>query len=117
MSLLEVQIALAVVAVMLLSAGVAFSASMRTMRSARDLTGAAVFLETVMDSVAAQDYGNLLSLNGNVITDAKGTSGPRYAVALNVFDFNLQLRQVDAQLTDANTGQILATVTTLRSDR
>ena len=44
MSLLEVHIALAVLAVMLLSAGIAFSSSMRSMRTARDLTGAAVFL-------------------------------------------------------------------------
>lgn len=117
LTLVEVSVAMVVVVTFMISTAYAFSGTLGGMHRARSLTDATAFLESVMENVAAQGYDNLLAMNGNVFFDGEDEDDSRYSATLTAFQAQVDLIQVRVRLTDLATGQIPATVTTLRSRR
>ena len=117
LTLLEVTIAMSVVTMVLLGSAGAFSSSLSAVGRAKDLNGAAVFLEMVMEDLSAQNYADLLAFNGNTIYDHTNTSDSEHTVTLSVFLSQVDLIQIDAVARDVDTGKVVGSVTTLRSRR
>lgn len=117
LSLVEVTIALAILFTGLMATARTLASSVTVVNDAKRMNQAAVFLETVMEDVAAQPYANLLALDGNHITDGANAASSSYAADLAVFQAAADLIQVEAQLTDLRSGRELGRVTTLRARR
>jgi prepilin-type N-terminal cleavage/methylation domain-containing protein len=113
-TLLEVVISSAILSVSLLAATAAFSSNRLAVNQAKRLTTGTIFLETVMEDVTAQDYDNLLALNGNRILDGPALARSEFAVDLTVFNTAVDLIQVTAALTDLDSGRELGRVATMR---
>lgn len=105
-----------IVTVLMASAG-AFSASLSAVDRAGRLTDGAIFLDTVMQDLSAQDYENLLAMNGNQFFDQTNAADSQYSVSLTVFTSQPDLLQVQTVLTDLRSNQVVGRVTTLRSRR
>jgi len=114
--MLEVTIAVLVFAVLLLATTVTFSSNLRTTLQAREMTSGSIFLETILEDVESQPYGNLLALNGNQFFDATNVNDSQFAVTLTVFLTSIDLLQVRAVLTDLRTGREVGRVTTMRAN-
>jgi len=117
LTVLEVMIALAITSTVLMATASAFSSSLSAANGALERTHGAVFLETVMEDVAAQPFDNLLALNGNHLYDQPSKQHSRYAVELRVFAAAVGLLQIEADLTDLAHDNVLCRVVTLRSRR
>lgn len=117
MTVLEITIAVTIVAVMLMGSTTAFMSSIQGVQNARKQSRGAVFLRTVMEDVAAQDYADLPSLNGDRILDDANAARATFAVDLTVFLAAVDLQQVEAELRDLRTNRVLGRVVTLRSRR
>lgn len=117
MTLIEVTIALAVVATVLLASAGSFSQSITAVKNARRTSEAGAFLQTVMEDLSAQPYTNLLSFNGNRIYDGAAASSSNYSADLTVFTSSVDLIQVQAVVTDLQSGRELCRIATLRSNR
>lgn len=115
MTLLEVAFSLAIVATVLLSVASAFSSSLVATSRAKRMTDGAVFLDTVLVDLSAQPYDNVLALNGNAFFDGPVPDTSEFAVNLSVFTTTVDLLQIDAVLTDLESGRPLARISTLRS--
>lgn len=100
----------------LASAG-AFNSAMKATDRALETEEASVFLETTLENVLAQPYGNLLTLNGNTVFDVTDANDSDYRVDLTVFQAEVNLIQIDAVITDLSTGRVMGRLTTLRSNR
>ncbi|MBK8180249.1 MAG: hypothetical protein IPK67_15440 [Planctomycetes bacterium] len=116
-SVLEVTIALAITASVLLASAASFLASIAAVSSAERTSRGAVFAQTVMEDLAAQPYENLLTFNGNRIYDEATAGASRYAVDLTVFTTTVNLIQIRAAVTDLKTGRELTRLSTLRTLR
>ncbi|MCY2959632.1 MAG: hypothetical protein NTY35_05640 [Planctomycetota bacterium] len=117
LSIVEVTVALAILLTGLLATARTLASSVTVVNDARRMNRAAVFLETVMEDVAAQPYANLLALDGNQITDGVTGASSSYSAELTVFQAAADLIQVEAQLTDLRSGREIGRVTTLRARR
>ncbi len=117
LTMVEVTITMVIVITFMMSSVHAFSASLIGMQRARRMTEASVFLESVMENVAAQDFENLLALNGNDFFDNNDATDSQFSTRLVVFLAQVDLLQIRATLTDLRTGEQSATLTTLRSRR
>lgn len=117
LTLLEVTIALTIVATVLMVSVGAFGSSIKAVNSAQRRSRATVFLQTIMEDVSAQPYDNLLAFNGNRFMDQATAARSNYAVDLSVFVVSLDLEQVQGVLTDLRTNREIGRVTTLRSRR
>lgn len=117
MTLIEVTIALAVVATVLLASAGSFTQSITAVKNARRTSEAGAFLQTVMEDLSAQPYTNLLSFNGNRIYDGPAASSSNYSADLTVFTASVDLIQVQAVVTDLQSGRELCRIATLRSNR
>lgn len=115
--MLEVTIAMSVMMTILLASAGAFGSSVNTVNSARRLSRASLFLETVMEDMSAQDYANLLAFNGNRVYDKVTAAASDFEVDLAVTQTAVGLRRVDAILLDRRTNRELGHVATLRADR
>ena len=113
-TLLEVVISSAVLAIALMAATAAFSSNLVATEEAKRLTNGSIFLSTVTEDVLAQDFDNLLALNGNQIVDGGNLDVSEYSVDLTVFLAGLDLIQVQAVLTDLQTGREIGRLGTLR---
>ena len=116
-TLLEVTLTATFLAVMLLASSAAFAANLRAVETAERLTGGALFMETVMEDVWAQDYANLLALNGNRILDDVDLASSNFAADLTVFQAGADRIQIRCVLTDLVTNEELGRVTSVRVDR
>ena len=105
------------VRVMLMGSVTAFMNSVQGVHRAQNASRGSVFLRTVMEDVAAQSYDDLPALNGDRILDQPTAARSTYAVDLTVFLAAVDLRQIEAELRDLRTGQVLGRVVTLRSRR
>jgi len=115
MTVLEVTIALAITATVLLASAAAFMSSIASVNSAQRTSRAAVFAETVMEDLAAQPYSSLGAFNGNRIYDQATAGESQFAVDVTVFLAALDLQQVRGVLTDLRTNREIARFSTLRS--
>jgi len=117
MTLIEVTIALAVVATIVMASAGSFTQSISAVKSARRTSEAGVFLRTVMEDLSAQPYANLLSFNGNRIYDGASSSSSNYSADVTTFLTSVDLIQVQAVATDLQSGKEVGRVTTLRTNR
>lgn len=117
LSLLEITIAMAVVMTVMLGAAGAFGSSVRAVSAARKTTRASVFLETVMEDLSAQAYGDLQAFDGNRLYEGANQATSAFAVDLSVTQVAVGLRRVDAIITDLQTGRELGHVASLRAER
>ena len=117
MTVLEVTIALAITATVLMASAAAFMSSIASVNSAQRTSRGALFAQTVMEDLGAQPYGSLMAFNGNTIYDQATAGISHFSVDLTVFSAAVDLIQVRAVLTDMHTGRELARLTTLRANR
>lgn len=117
MTVLEVTIAVTIIAVLLMGSTTAFMSNIQGVQNARKQSRGGVFLRTVMEDVAAQSYADLPSLNGDRILDNANAAQSTFAVDLSVFVAGVDLMQVEAELRDLRTNKVLGRVVTLRSRR
>lgn len=117
LSLLEVTIAMSVILTILLASAGAFGSSISAVNSARRTSRASLFLETVMEDVAAQSYANLLAFNGNHVYDQATQAASEFEVELTVTQATVGMRRVDAIVTDLRNDREVGRVATLRAER
>lgn len=117
MSLIEVSLAMSVVATVLLASSLAFTSSLTAVGNAERTTDAAVYLETVMQNIGAQPYDNLLAMNGNQFFDGATLAQSQFLVALTTFEVQPGLIQLESQLVDRRTNRPIGQITTYRSRR
>jgi Tfp pilus assembly protein PilV len=116
-TVLEVAIALLIVSTVLVSLAGAFLTSAQAVHTAKGTSKATIFLESVMEDLAAQPYESLPNFNGNRIFDKSTQQLSNWSVDLAVFGAGVNLEQVNATLTDLHTARVITRVTTLRSKR
>lgn len=116
-SLVEVTIAIAILFTGLMATARSLVTSIDVVNDARRTARAALFLETVMEDVAAQQYGDLLGLNGNAILDGADAQSSTFRAEITAFQSAVDLVQVETVLFDIRTGRELGRVATLRSNR
>lgn len=104
-----------IVATVLLSSVGSFTTSLRGVNGAQRQSRGSLFLETVMEDLAAQPYANLPSFNGNRFYDRTNATASNFSVDLTVFLAAVDLQQVQAVLTDVRSQRVLARVTTMRT--
>ena len=115
LTLIEVMIASGVIAVLMMASAAAFTGNMRAVGLSKSMTSGTIFLETVHEDLMAQSYANLLSLNGNQIFDGLDASRSDFRVDLTVFQVQLGLVQVRAQLISTRTDRELTRLVFIRS--
>ncbi|MFO1009546.1 MAG: hypothetical protein U1F29_05730 [Planctomycetota bacterium] len=115
MTVLEVTIAIAVLAMLMLSSASAFLGAMNGARDARRTSRASVYLATVMEDVQATPYDSLLSLNGNSFHDQATLARSAFVVDVAAFPAAVDLIQVRAIVRDARSNRELGRIATLRS--
>lgn len=113
-TLLEVVVSSVVLAIALMTATAAFSSNLIATEEAKRLTDGGLFLETVTEDVLAQDFDNLLALNGNQILDGANLASSEYRVDLTVFLAGIDLIQIQAVLTDLQSDHEIGRMGTLR---
>jgi len=97
-----------------MTATAAFSSNLIATEEAKRLTDGGLFLETVTEDVLAQDFDNLLALNGNQILDGANLASSEYRVDLTVFLAGIDLIQIQAVLTDLQSDHEIGRMGTLR---
>jgi type II secretory pathway pseudopilin PulG len=117
MTLIEITISIAVMATIFLVTASAFTSTLRATEQARRTTSASIFLEATLESVSAQPYQNLLSLNGNQVFDVNDAGDSNYRTDISAFLADVNLIQVTTVLTDLRSGRVLGRVNTLRANR
>jgi len=117
LSIVEVTIALAIVATVLAGASGALLSNFASVRTADGLSSGAVFLESVLENLAAQSYDDLLAFDGDRLFDGESAARSRYTIDLSVFESEVDLLQIGAVLRERESGRELGRVTTLRSAR
>jgi len=116
-TLLEVAIALLIVSTVLVSLTGAFLSTAQAVQSAKGVSRATVFLQSVMESLEAQPYDALPSFHGNRIFNRDTQQASNWSVDLSVLPAGIDLEQVDATLLELRSGRVLAQISTLRSRR
>jgi hypothetical protein len=117
LTVLEVSIAMTIVASVLVATVGAFGTSLSAVDDAERRNRAAIFLQTVMEDLSAQTFDGLPAFNGSQVFDESTLVASNFTVDLSVFTPSVDLLQVDAVLTDRRTGREAGRVTTLRSRR
>lgn len=117
LSLVEATIAIAILFTGLMASARTLISSVTVVNDARRTTRAALFLETVMEDIAAQPYADLLVLDGNEIVDGDTAGQSSFSAELTVFQADVELIQVEAVLSDLRTGREIGRVSTLRARR
>jgi len=117
LTLLEVTVALVLITVVMLGSSAGFSSSLMAVDRAKQMQQATSFLSTVMEDLGAQPYGNLLAMNGNQFFDGNTLATSQFVLDLSVFQAEIDLLQIRATVTDRRSGDVVGTITTLRSRR
>lgn len=115
--MIELTIAIAVAMTIMLGSAGAFGSSIKAANEARRTSRGSLFLQTAMEDLSAQAYDNLLSFNGNRIFDNDTAADSEFGIDITVTQATVDLRRIDAVLTDARTGVELGHAATLRSTR
>jgi Tfp pilus assembly protein PilV len=117
LTLIEVCISTIVIAILFLGLAGTIRTNMTAVGSAERMARAALFLETTMESLAAQPFDNLLVMNGDRLFDADPQGAANYAADLTVFPTAVDMVQVSVVLSELRNGSELGRVTTLRTRR
>jgi Tfp pilus assembly protein PilV len=117
LTVLEVTIAMTIMTTVLLGSAGALLSSLSAVNAARRTSRGKVFLETVMEDLAAQPYTALPTFNGNKVYDKGNANASNFSVDLTVFLSAPNLQQVQAVLTDLRSKRVVGRLTTLRSSR
>ena len=117
LTVLEVTIALTIVSTVLVASAGAFMSSVSSARNAQRQSMGTVFLQTVMEDLAAQPYDNLLAFNGNTIFDQPTAAASNYSVVITVFVAAVDIQQIQCVMTDRRTNREIGRVSTMRSRR
>jgi len=115
MTLIEVTLSLAIVAILMLAAVSAFTSNLRAVGSAQTTTRASIFLEGTLENLSALGIDELLALNGNRFYDAVDAEHSSYAIDLEVFTAAVNLVQLQAVLVDLRTERAMGQITTQRT--
>ena len=117
LTVLEVTIAFTIVSTVLLASATAFSSTINATRNAQSRSRGTVFLDTVMEDMAAQSYDGLLAFNGNKIYDGPTAARSNYSVDITAFLSAVDLIQVQGVLKELRTNREIGRVTSLRTRR
>lgn len=117
LSIVEVTIALLITGTVLAGTSGAFLSNFAAARTADALTEGSLFLESVLENLAAQSYDDLPAFHGNLLFDGEALERSRFTVRLSVFESEVGLLQIDAILSEARNGKEYGRVTTYRSQR
>jgi prepilin-type N-terminal cleavage/methylation domain-containing protein len=117
MTLIEVSISMAVVAILMLAAVSAFTSNVRAVGGAATTTEASIFLEATLENLSAMGVDELLAMNGNRFFDGVDKEHSSYAIDLTVFTAAVNLVQLEASVVDLRTERAIGQVTTLRARR
>lgn len=104
-----------VATVALLASAGAFASSIDNVESSKKITEAAVFAETILEDISAQEFEDLLNLDGNEFYDAGDEDSSSYAAEVTVFQAAVGLRQIRLVIRDIQSGRELGRLTTQRS--
>jgi hypothetical protein len=115
MTLIEVSLSLAIVAILMLAAVSAFTSNLRAVGSAQTTTRASIFLEGTLENFSALGTDELLALNGNRFYDEVDAEHSSYAIDLEAFTAAVNLIQLQAVLVDLRNERVMGQVTTLRT--
>jgi prepilin-type N-terminal cleavage/methylation domain-containing protein len=115
MTLIEVSLSMAVVAILMLAAVSAFTSNLRAVGSAQTTTRASIFLEATLENLSALGVDELLALNGNRFYDGADAEHSSYAIDVASFTAAVNLVQLQAVLVDLRTERPMGQVTTLRA--
>ncbi len=116
-TLIEIALAAAILTFALVGVASAFGSNASAVGEARGLTKATQFLEEIFDSVVAQSFDDVDSLNGNVLFDRLPSSQARYRIRVTVSQMSVDLKQVRLVLLDNRTGNQITKLVTYRSRR
>jgi len=116
-ALIEVSMAMVLLAVSLTAAAGVLGSSLSTSSKSRQLNRGARFLEEVMSSVEAQSYDALLAMNGNTFFDGATAGQSMHRIELASAQASAGLIQVVLVLRNQTSGAELARVATMRSQR
>jgi hypothetical protein len=117
LTVVEVALAFTIVCTVLMASAGAFSSGLMAVRNAQSRSRGTVFLETVMEDLAAQPYDGLLAFNGNTIYDGPTAVRSNYSVDVTAFLAAVDLIQVQAVLKNVRTNKEISRVSTLRTRR
>jgi Tfp pilus assembly protein PilV len=117
LSVIEVVIAISIVSTVLMATAGALVSSIHATHDAQRIGQAAVFLETVMQDLAAQSYEDVTAFNGNHVLDGESITSSSFAADVTVFNASVGLRQVEVVVTDLRTNAIVGRAATLRAKR
>jgi hypothetical protein len=115
MTLIEVSLSLAIVAILMLAAVSAFTSNLRAVGSAQTTTRASIFLEGTLENLSALGTDELLALNGNRFYDAADAEHSSYGIDIEVFSAAVNLVQLQAALVDLRTERVMGRITTQRT--
>jgi prepilin-type N-terminal cleavage/methylation domain-containing protein len=113
LTLLEVLVALLLLAALLF----ALTRSASRAQAGKDPSRGTGLVHSVMLDLEAQPYDALVSFNGRRFLDGDAPQRSSWAVDLAVFQAGVDLVQVDATLTELESGHAVAQLCTLRSRR
>jgi len=114
-SLLEVVLASAVLAVLLLATALSLGENVDATQTSESLTNGAVFLESVEEDLASLNGAELLAMNGQSVFSSADPARADFQCVITVFNSTVSLLQVELRLVDLGTGRDVATVHTLRA--
>lgn len=117
LTLIEVAISTVIATILVLATAAVFSENMQVVERSRGMTGGASFLGTTLESVSAQSYDNLLTLNGTRLFENTDADDSAYAVDLTTFLVEVGLVQVEAELVDLKSDRVVGRVLCQRADR
>ena len=115
--MLEVTLALFMASVVLMASAGAFISNVETTGSAQRQSRGALFLERVMEDLAAQDYDDLLGFDGAAVVDGATPQASSFDANVRAFVAATDLIQVEVGLVDRESGREIGRATTLRSRR
>ena len=117
LTLIEVSLSLAVVAILMLAAVSAFTSNVGAVHRSQAITSASIFLEATLENLDAQGVDELLAMNGDRLFDGPDEAASTYAADLVVFLAAVDLVQVEVDLIELRGERPIGKVVVLKARR
>ena len=117
LTLIEVSLSLAIVAVLMLAAVSAFSSNVGAVNRSKAITSASIFVEATLENLDAQNVDALLAMNGDRLFDAEDADSSSYGADLTVFLAAANLVQVEVDLVDLRSERPMGKIVVLKARR